>query len=350
MTGGLDALLRTRRGALDVPLVAAPGEVVVLLGPNGAGKTTALHALAGLVPLADGYARVGDVVLEDTDTGVRRPPYDRPVGLVPQDHLLFPHLSVLDNVAYGPRARGVPRGAARRTARAWLDRVGTGALADARPGTLSGGQAQRVSLARALATAPAVLLLDEPLAALDAQTRLAVRSELRRHLGSVQAATVLVTHDPLDAMVLADRLVVLEAGGVVQDGPPGEVVRRPRTEYVARLAGLNLVRGTAVAGRVALDGGAELVAAHPVDGPVHAVFRPSSVALFDARPAGSPRNVWSATVSGMEPHGDAVRVALSGPVPATADVTPAAVAELRLGPGSRVWASVKAAEVEAYPV
>ncbi len=169
--GGLDARLVVDRGTfhLDVALTAAPGDVVALLGPNGAGKTTALRALAGLVPLADGHLRLDGVALD------RTPPESRPVGVVFQDYLLFPHLTALDNVAFGPRCRGASKAESRARAAAWLDRMGLADHAGAKPRRLSGGQAQRVALARALATNPRLLLLDEPLAALDdARTRLEV--------------------------------------------------------------------------------------------------------------------------------------------------------------------------------
>jgi molybdate transport system ATP-binding protein len=345
----IDAHLVVRRPGwtLDLPLTVASGEVVALLGPNGAGKTTALRALAGLLPLDGGHLVVDDqTVARD---GLHVPPARRQVGMVFQDHLLFPHLSALENVAFGPRSRGARTREARATARVWLERVGVGEYASARPRTLSGGQAQRVALARALAADPRLLLLDEPLAALDARTRLTVRSELRRHLRGFGGAAVLVTHDPLDAMVLADRIVVVEHGTVVQAGTAQEVARRPRTEYVARLVGLNLCRGIGHGHRVDVDGGGTLVAGETASGPVYAAFRPSAVAVYRERPAGSPRNVWAGRVTAVEPHGDAVRLQVDGPPAVLADCTPAAVAELDLAPGSPVWVSVKAAEVEVYP-
>ncbi|MBA2889136.1 ABC transporter ATP-binding protein [Nonomuraea soli] len=327
---------------LDIELDVAPGEVVALLGPNGAGKTTALRALAGLIPLTR-----GEIVL-DGQAIHTRPAEQRPIGMVFQDYLLFPHLSALDNVAFGPRCRGVSKTEARRTAAALLEQVGLAGHASSRPRRLSGGQAQRVAVARALAVRPALLLLDEPLAALDAHTRLEVRSQLRRHLAGFEGATVLVTHDPLDAMVLADRLVVVENGSVVQQGVPAEVARRPRTDYVARLVGLNLYRGVADGHRVTV-GDLLLSAADTMEGPVFVAFPPAAVALYRTRPDGSPRNVWQARIDGVERHGDNMRVHLTGPVTAFADITPAAVAELDLTPGQEIWASVKATETHAYP-
>ena len=348
---GLAAELRARRGDLLVDLVldVAPGEVVALLGPNGAGKTTTLRLLAGLQPLAQGRVCLGDTVLEDTVTGLRLPPDRRGVGVVFQDYLLFPHLSTRENVAFGMRASGVDRAVARRRAEEWLDRVGLASYAGRRPGQLSGGQAQRVALARALATDPRLLLLDEPLAALDAGTRLQVRADLRRHLAGFSGAAVVVTHDALDAMVLADRLVVMERGTVVQAGSPAEVAAHPRTDYVARLVGLNLVRGVASSGRVDLDGGATLTSSGHADGDVFVAFRPTAVTLHRTRPDSSARNCWSGRVASVEAHGDTVRVAVDGPLRVLADVTPLAVADLGLHPGGQVWATLKATETTVYP-
>ena len=349
---GLEADVRVRRGrfALDAALTVAAGEVVALLGPNGAGKSTLLRVLAGLLPCDDGLVRLAGAVLEDTAARARVPAEQRPVGVVFQDYLLFPHLTARENVAFGLRARGTDRATARRTADAWLDRVGLAAYGGQRPGRLSGGQAQRVALARALAPEPTLLLLDEPLAALDAGTRLEVRADLRRHLSGYEGAALVVTHDAVDAMVLADRLVVVEGGVVVQTGSPRQVAARPRTDYVARLVGLNLLRGTAVDGRVDVEGGATtLTTAGHASGEVIVAFAPSAVTLHARRPDSSARNCWSARVESVETHGDLVRVALSGPVVAVADVTPLAVAELGLRPGGAVWATVKAAETTVYP-
>jgi len=347
----LQAELTVSRDAftLDIDLTASPGEVVALLGPNAAGKSTALRALAGLQPLTAGSVVVDSEVLEDTTRRIRVPAQRRPVGVVFQDYLLFPHLSALENVAFGLRARGTPRAQAHDQARQWLDRVGLTAQAEAKPRRLSGGQAQRVALARALAVTPRLLLFDEPLAALDASTRLEVRSDLRHHLRAYLGMTVLVTHDPIDALVLADQIVVIEDGRVVQRGDPTDITRRPRTDYVARLVGLNLYRGIADRDRVTLRDGGHLITAHMTRGEVFVAFRPSAVALHRTAPDGSPRNTWPTTVTAIEAHGDTVRVRLDGAPPVLADVTPAAVAELDLLPGRRVWAAVKATETNVYP-
>jgi molybdate transport system ATP-binding protein len=355
----LDAEIELRLGTLDlrVDLAAGPGEVVAVLGPNGAGKTTLLRTLAGLEPLHAGHLRVEGRVLDDPAAGTFVPAAGRGVGYVPQDHLLFPHLSVLDNVAFGARARGATRTVARAGARGWLDRVDLAQYATERPGVLSGGQAQRAALARALATDPALLLLDEPLAALDVGQRRATRQVLRRRLDAFDGVTVLVTHDPLDALTLAGSVVVLEGGRVTQAGPLAEVVARPRTRYVADLVGTNLIEATVAAGpepggdgpwRVEAAGVPITVADRP--GPSGAAvfvrIAPSAVALHLSAPGGSPRNVWPATVDDLDQLGSRVRVHLAGPLPLVAEVTPEAAAALGIGPGSRVFASVKAVEVQ----
>ncbi len=346
----LDAAIRVTRGdlRLDLDLDVAPGEVLALLGPNGAGKTTALEVVAGLVALEAGHVRVAGRLWDVPAEHVYLRPEHRSAAVVFQEYLLFPHLSALENVAFGLRARGVGARAARRRAGEWLGRVGLAGVAREKPARLSGGQAQRVALARALATEPDVLLLDEPLAAMDAATRAVVRSDLRRHLDGYRGGTVLVTHDAVDAMVLADRLVVLEAGRVVQTGRPADVARAPRTEYVARLVGLNLYRGTATGRDVVVDGGGHLTVAQPHAGDVLVAFPPAAVALHRYRPEGSPRNVWPGRVAGLEQHGDVMRVRLDAEPPVLADVTTAAVADLGLHLGQDVWASLKATEAHAY--
>jgi molybdate transport system ATP-binding protein len=352
MTPGLDAAIQVDRGAfrLDLPLTIAAGEVVALLGPNGAGKTTALRALAGLLPLSDGHVGLDGQPLDDPGRRLFVPAERRPIGVVFQDYLLFPHLSARDNVAFGPRCRGAARDEAHRVADRWLQRVGLTEVAHHKPRRLSGGQAQRVALARALAVDPTLLLLDEPLAALDARTRLDTRTHLHRHLAEHPGATLLVTHDPLDALVLADRLVIIEAGRVVQHGDAATITAQPRTDYVARLVGLNLYRGRASGHTVTLNENAfALTVADPIDGDVFVAFAPSAVALHPSQPDGSPRNVWPATVAGIQRHGDNLRVQLAGPITVAADITPGAAAHLHLAPGAQVWAAIKATETRAYP-
>nr|WP_240955752.1 ABC transporter ATP-binding protein [Micromonospora sp. HNM0581] len=325
-----------------------PGEVVALLGPNGAGKTTALRALAGLLSLTGGHLSLAGRHLDHPGRRIWTPTEQRPIGVVFQDYLLFPHLTALDNVAFGPRRQGLDRQRARQRAADWLTRVGLAEQARRRPRHLSGGQAQRVALARALAVEPALLLLDEPLAALDARTRLDTRAQLQRHLADHPGATLLVTHDLIDAVVLADRLVVIEQGRVVQMGDVATVTAQPRTDYVARLVGLNLHRGRADGHRVLLAGGLHLVTGDRHEGEVLVAFAPSAVALHSVRPDGSP-NSWPATITGVHRHGDNLRVQLDGPVTVAADVTPGAAAQLRPAPGRTLWAAVEAAETRVYP-
>jgi molybdate transport system ATP-binding protein len=346
----LEARVGVTLGALelDAALDADSGETVVLLGPNGAGKTTLLRVLAGLRALDSGRVAVDGDVLDDPLTGAWAPTERRPIGFVFQDHALFPHLSALENVAFGLRTRGTRRRDAQRRARAWLERVGVAAHDGARPRSLSGGQAQRVALARALVVEPRVLLLDEPLAALDASARVETRRELRRHLEAHDGVRVVVTHDPVDAMTLGDRVVVLEAGRVVQAGPLAELRERPRSRYVADLVGVNLYRGEADGPRIRLPRG-ELVAAGSARGDVFAVVHPRAVALHRREPEGTPRNVLAGTVEHLDVEGDRVRVIVGGAVPLTAEVTPAAVAELGLTAGAPVWASIKATEITVYP-
>lgn len=334
---------------LDIAIEVAAGEVVALLGPNGAGKTTALRAIAGLLPLHDGTITVGGRTVDEPTRRVWVPPERRRLGVVFQDYLLFPHLSALENVAFGLRCQGVERRQARQQAAGWLQRVALADHARRKPRQLSGGQAQRVALARALAVDPALLLLDEPLSALDAGTRMDTRAQLQQHLAAHTGGTLIVTHDPLDALVLAHRLVVIEHGRIVQEGDAATITARPQTEYVARLVGLNLYRGHADGHQVALDDGVKLMVDDPQQGAVLVAFRPSAVALHRYPPEGSPRNTWQAVVTGIQHHGDSLRVELDGPMRAAADITPDAVVALKLAPGTAVWAAVKAAEIRSYP-
>ena len=287
---------------------------------------------------------LGDLVLDGLA------PEQRPVAVVFQDALLFPHLSALDNVAYGLRARGMHRGDARRRAGEWLERVGLDAgQHPSRPAALSGGQAQRVALARALATEPALLLLDEPLSAVDVGAKAQLRRVLREQLAGTPAVRLVVTHDPVDAMALADRLVVLECGRVTQEGSRHDVTTRPRSAWVAQLAGLNLFRGRVDAGRLLLDGGSAIIVATEVQGPAFALVHPRAVTLHRARPEGSARNAWAGEAAGLHLEGDRGRVQVEGSPPIVAEVTPAAAAELRLAEGGPVWISLKATEVDVYP-
>jgi molybdate transport system ATP-binding protein len=346
----VDALVRRGEFALTVGFAVGPGEVLGVLGPNGSGKSTLLSALAGLLPLTDGRLELAGQVIDDAGTGAFVEAAGRPIGFVFQDYRLFPHLNVRDNVAFSPRARGLGRVAARSIAETWLERLGLRELADRKPAQLSGGQAQRVALARALAGDPAMLLLDEPLAALDAKTRLDVQTELNQHLAEFGGPCLLVTHDPLEALVLVDRLLVLENGRIVQEGSPAYVARRPATDYVAKLVGLNLYSGHAEGPQVAISGGGRLVIPdHDDHGEVLVAMRPSSVVVSTHHPEpSSARNSWPATVAGLTLLADRVRLDMDGRPPALVDVTPAAIADLDLHSGSEVWLTVKATDLEIY--
>jgi molybdate transport system ATP-binding protein len=348
----LDAQVRTGLGTLhlDCDVTVESGVTVAVLGPNGAGKTTLLRVLAGLIPVEDGRVDVDGTVFEDTATRTRLSPEARRIGFVFQDHGLFPHLSVLDNVAFGLRARGIDRAAANAKAREWLERVDLARYASGRPSALSGGQSQRAALARVLVTNPRMLLLDEPLAAVDASGRLELRRALREHLSSFPGVRLIVTHDPLEAASLADRIVVLEDGRVTQEGPFAEVTARPRSPWIARMAGLNLLRGTVTAGVLALADGSTLTVATDVSGQVMATIHPRAVALYRQAPDGSPRNVVLCRVAGVDPEGDRWRIRLVGAVPLVAEVTPEAAGQLRLADGGDVYAVFKATEVDVYAV
>ncbi|MDQ1733046.1 MAG: molybdate transport system ATP-binding protein [Pseudonocardiales bacterium] len=355
------AAVRREGFALNVDFAVAAGEVLGVLGPNGAGKTTLLRVLAGLASVSAGTIELDGQLLDDAPSGEFVPADRRPVGLLFQNYRLFPHLSVRDNVAFAPRCQGMSRRDARLRADGWLARLGLAELAGRRPAQLSGGQAQRVALARALAAEPGLLLLDEPMSALDARTRLEIRAELRRHLSEFAGPTLIVTHDPLEAMVMADRLLVLEDGLIVQQGTPAEVARRPATHYVARLVGLNLYAGLrSGSGEIALDDGGRLTAAGygeqaagadagDVTGRVLAAVRPSAISLHTTAPShSSTRNIWPGTVIGLELLADRVRVQVAGSPPALVDITPDAVAELALSEGTPVWLAAKATEVDLY--
>ena len=340
----LHASIKTWRNdfALEVDMTVFAGETVAILGPNGAGKTTLLRALAGLIPI-QGHVELDGEVFDDTQTGRHLVTERRRVGLMFQDHVLFPHMTVLQNVAFGLGRDGI------EVAMAWLNRAGLGDKANVRPRELSGGQAQRVALLRTMAAEPRLLLLDEPLSALDVTIRAEVRRELSRQLAGFTGIRILVTHDPLEAMALADRLIVLENGRIVQSGTPADVTARPRSRFVADLAGVNLLKGHAMGDHIELAGGATIAAPEAGTGDVFAVIHPRAVALYLDKPQGTPRNVWRGRADDIDLEGDRVRVRLSGPVPMVAEVTPSAVRELRLDAEPDVWVAVKATEISVYP-
>jgi molybdate transport system ATP-binding protein len=346
----VDAAVKLQLGDLDLDarLRAADDETVAILGPNGAGKTTLLRAIAGLVRLDEGQIVIDGEVVDEPATGRYVVPERRSIGIVFQNYLLFPHLSALENIAFGLRSRHMPRGEARRRAKEWLERVGLGDRGNARPIDLSGGEQQRVALARALVIEPRLLLLDEPLAALDIGTRTELRRNLHAQLATFPGARVLVTHELLDAIGLADRLVVLDRGHIAQEGPVAAVSAQPRSRYVADLVGLNLLRGTGHDHTIELDTGGSVTTADRVSGEVCVAIQPRSVSLYRSRPEGSPRNVWNGRISGTDLLGDRVRVHVDGQVPLVAEVTPAAVGELGLQSDVEVWTSVKATDLTVY--
>ena len=346
---------------VDVEFSIAAGEVLAVLGPNGAGKSTALHVIAGLVRPDTGIVRLGDRVLTDTESGVFVPTHARRVGLLLQDALLFPHLDVAANVAFAPRSGHAkrPRREARATAAHWLDQVDAAGFADRMPRQLSGGQAQRVALARALAADPDVLLLDEPLAGLDVSTATAMRKLLRHTLSRDGRSAVLITHDVLDVLTLADRVLVLEAGRVVENGSAASVLAAPRSHFGARFAGVNLVSGTAGPhGVLTTEWGTAwhgTPAADLVEGQAAvAVFPPAAVAVYRDKPHGSPRNTIEVVVAELDSRGSALRVRAEeqpdGAPGLAADITAESAAELRVTPGERVYFTVKAQEVAIHQV
>lgn len=343
------------RGA-EFDLTLADGKILAVLGPNGAGKSTLLLLIAGLLRPDEGRVELGDLVVTDTSTGVFVPAHARGVAMLSQQALLFPHLTVAANVAFAPRCKGHNRSDARAIAQRWLEAVDAQALADRRPAELSGGQAQRVAVARALAAEPRVLLLDEPMAALDVSAAPALRRLLRDVLRNNARTAVIVTHDLLDALAIADEVVVFEDGRIVESGSVRSVLTSPRSDFAARIAGVNLITGviggpgilrtswgTSISGTGELERGAAAVA----------LFRPAAVAVHLDAPRASPRNVIPLTIAEMDVHGTTVRVRgtdqADGSTGLAADVTAAAAADLDLAPGRHVYFVVKTQEVELHP-
>lgn len=350
---GLDARFAVRRSQefrLEIHLQVEAGTTVALLGPNGSGKSTAVWALAGVLPVDGGRVALAGRVLDDPAGGVFVPPEERRMGVVFQDVLLFPHLTVADNVAFVLRPGMKTRREAAGAAADWLDRFGLGDLAPLRPSQLSGGQAQQVGLARALAADPELLLLDEPLSALDIGTRAQVRRTLTEHLQSFAGPRLLITHDPTEAFLMADRVVVVEAGAVTQTGTPDEIRRHPRTAYAADLAGVNLITGNASGGAVRINGGPELqIADTSTTGRVLLTIHPRAVSIHAERPRGSPRNAWPSTVTSVEVLGDRCRVQFGSPLPLSAEITTASQQDLGLATGREFWVAVKATEITVRP-
>jgi molybdate transport system ATP-binding protein len=347
-----DVVVRRDGFRLEASLEARAGDVVALLGPNGSGKTTLVETLAGLERPERGRVILDDVLLDDD--GVHVDAHRRPVGVLFQRLHLLPHLSVLENVAFPLRAAGGRASEARAAGREMLERVGASALEDAQPGRLSGGEAQRVALARALVGSPRLLLLDEPLSALDVSSRTTVRSLLRRELAAVDGVAIVVTHDPVDAMTLAGRIVIIEAGRVTQSGTSEEIRAAPKTRYAADLVGVNLLTGRlepAGDGTALIrtpDGAVACVPPPNFPVPSDAVIgllRPADVSLHESRPEGSPRNVFRGTVRFIGVEGDTARVGLDSSPPLVAEVTTASLRQMGIVEGAALWASFKALEV-----
>ena len=372
---------RVAQRGLDVEFSVAAGEVLAVLGPNGAGKSTTVAVIAGLLRADDAVVRVGNRILTDTDRGVCVPVHDRRIGVLMQDPLLFPHLTAIGNVTFAAR-RHADRSEARPRARRWLAEVGADDLADRAPDELSGGQAQLVALARALAAEPEVLLLDEPLAGLDVAGAATARSVLRRVLAAESRTALLITHDLIDVLTLADRVLVLEAGKVVESGRVAEVLVAPRSDFGARIAGVNLVRGRMVGPGTLCDAAGMnwhvmnwhgmnwhgvnwhgVIPAEDSGSPARepitmrqecvAVFAPAGVAVYREQPHGSPRNSVRVRIAALETTGGVVRVRAAaqadGAAGLSADVTPESVAEMRLQVGEQVWFTVKTQAVGIHP-
>ncbi|MBG6217311.1 molybdate transport system ATP-binding protein [Arthrobacter sp. CAN_A6] len=348
MTLQFDATVSTRGFA--VSLAIESGETLAVLGPNGAGKSTLLSVIAGLLQPDAGRSDLDGSVLFEVVPGGRStftPPAARGVSLLAQDPLLFPHLSVLENVAFGPRSAGVRKAEARAHARSWLREVEALDLMDRMPAELSGGQAQRVAVARALASKPTLLLLDEPMAALDVSVAPALRRMLKRVLREQTA--VIVTHDILDAFTLADRVMVLDAGKIVEQGLTREVLERPQSRFTADLAGLNVLSGVLTARGVRTDSGKDIATSTPgipLHAAVVAAVRPSAVRVSLVRPAATDGTNLPGVVLDVEPHRGLVRVRAGD---FAADITPAAAADLDLAPGNSVWFAFDATDVTVYP-
>jgi molybdate transport system ATP-binding protein len=330
---------------LDVSFSIPRGRTVALLGPNGAGKSTAVAALAGLLPIDNGRIVLGDVTLDDPEEGVLVPPDARRVGVVFQDYLLFPHMTVLENVAFGLRSRNTNRAESQARAAEWLERVGLGAQLRMKPGDLSGGQAQRVALARALVTEPDLLLLDEPLSALDVTTRVQLRRALAEHLEGFPGPRLFITHDPIEAFLLADEIHIIEQGKVTQAGTADDIRLRPRTRYAADLAGSNLVAGVASGGVVETGTHALHIVDHEISGPVLTTIRPAAISVHLREPEGSPRNSWKTTIELVEHLGERARLRTGDPLALAVEVTSDAIRDLHLVEGSPVWVSIKATEI-----
>lgn len=352
MTFSVQAAVAGR--GFDVSLAVGPAETVAVMGANGAGKSTLLNVIAGLLHPDSGTAELDGRTLFDLSAGRGQwtAPHRRGTALLAQEPLLFPHLTVLENVAFGPRSAGASKRAARDSALRWLAEVEAADLQSRRPAELSGGQAQRVAVARALAADPGLLLLDEPMAALDIHAAPLLRRLLKRVLAGRRA--VIITHDVLDALMLADRVVILENGRISEEGPTRDVLQRPRSRFAAGLAGLNFLPGEITehglrSGDLNLYGQHDEAGTLPTGQPGVAVFPPSAVSVFLSEAHGSPRNSFAVTITDLEPHGDRIRIRAGEGGQLSADITPAASVDLGLAAGVQVYFVIKAGAVAIYP-
>jgi molybdate transport system ATP-binding protein len=336
---------RTDGFSLDVDLAIEPGMTAALLGPNGAGKSSTVSAIAGLLPLEDGRIQLGKEILDDPASGMFLPTERRRIGVVFQDFLLFRHLNVLENIAFGLRSRGVRRAQATVSARRWMERLGIAELEARRPREISGGQAQRVALARALAVEPDLLLLDEPLSALDVSTRVELRRTLAEHLRNFSGPKLLITHDPTEAFLLAEVVYLIENGRITQVGTADEIRLRPKTRYAADLAGSNLIFGTADDSKVDVGAFSLNIADHSLSGPVLLTIHPTAISVHLHNPEGSQRNTWRTSVEVVERMGDRVRLLTGIPLPLTVEVTKDSMDAMALQPGAEIWIAVKATEI-----
>jgi molybdate transport system ATP-binding protein len=356
MSATLEAAVSTplRGFSLEVELTASPGESLALVGPSGAGKTSLLRVIAGLMTPESGRVAIGGESWLDTGRSVDLPTERRRCGLVFQEYALFPRMSAWRNVAFGIE---LPRRQRRIAAVEMLDRFGLSRLADAVPGALSGGERQRVALARALAADPQVLLLDEPLAALDTTTRRRALGELRDVLLELRVPTVLVTHSFEEAALLAERLAIIDSGAIVQTGSPAEVSARPRSPFVADFAGAVVLRGDATSEPdeltlVRLEGGGEIRSVDDARGPVAASVFPWEISLEPpGAPAhGSALNHIEGEVSSVMTVGNRARVGIAVPQLLSAEVTAHSAEAMGLRPGRTVTAAWKASATRLIPL
>jgi molybdate transport system ATP-binding protein len=352
MSLGLEANFGVRRSAafeVGLNLSISPGRTAALLGPNGAGKSTAVAAIAGLLPIDRGRIELGGRTMDDPAGGRFVTPDARHIGVVFQDFLLFPHLSAVENVAFGLRCQRVPKALALKRAVVWLERLGLGGVGQQLPGSLSGGQSQRVALARALITEPELLLLDEPLSALDVTTRAQLRRELGEHMAGFPGPRLFITHDPTEAFLLADEIHIIESGAITQSGSPDDIRLRPRTRYAADLAGTNLVTGRARDGLIDTGQLSLQIADHTIHGRVLVNIPATAISIYVHRPEGSPRNTWQAPIEHLEDQGERARLRIGAPLPLTVEITHQSLVELGLRVGLDVWVSFKATEVHVEP-